>query len=95
MICLRCGICCISHAVIVVVDPEPGPVKGNLAACGGGQRCPHQQGEEAPFTCAVHDRPWFPKSPCGRHKQFELHTDELCRLGNYHLNSVDLPGVRA
>ena len=95
MVCLRCGECCISHMVIVVKDPARGPVEGNLVRKDSGQRCPHLRGEAAPFTCAVHDEPWYPESPCGRHKQMERRADELCRAGNYHLNGVTLPGVRA
>lgn len=95
MRCLRCGVCCTTHMVVIVVDPALGPnEEDNLRALKGGQRCPHLRGEKAPFGCAIHDREWFPETPCGTHGQMERHEDELCRLGNYHLNGVTRPGER-
>lgn len=95
MICLRCGTCCIGHAVVIVVDPEIGPTsESNLAFKDSGERCRHLRGAAPPFSCALHDEPWYPETPCARHGQIERHEDELCRLGNYHLNGRTAPGER-
>ena len=91
MRCLRCGICCTTHMVVIVKDPKLGPVDGNLEGRSGSERCRHLLGSVPPYSCAVHDEEWYPETPCARHGQIERHSDEYCRLGNFHLNGKRIP----
>ena len=89
MICLRCGYCCQKCTVIVVDDPDKGPVDGNLIPAGSGyDQCPHLQGDKpGEYSCAVHDRPWYPGTPCDRHGQIEKSPESPCRMGEYLLKN--------
>lgn len=85
MKCLRCGYCCTRLFAVVVIDPEKGPVEGNLQTIGltgEPERCPHLRGDcPGEYSCAVHDRPWYPDSPCA---QYQSHWPETnCRMGEY------------
>jgi len=70
---------------VIVVDPELGPIEGNLLGLDGSERCPHLRGDAPPFSCAIHDYEWFPDTPCGRHGQIEKSPDDPCRMGDYQL----------
>lgn len=88
MICLRCGICCITHMVVIVDDPALGPVEDNLIGRMGGDRCKHLRGEKpGEMSCAIHDEPWYHETPCAQHGQIELSPDSPCRLGAYALKT--------
>lgn len=81
MRCLRCAHCCFTHSVVIVDDPALGPVEGNLIARGG-DRCQHLRGDTpGQFSCAIHDEPWYPETPCAQHGQIEYSPDDPCRLG--------------
>lgn len=97
MRCLRCGHCCLSYMVVIVVDPDIGPeTEENLRAINlAEERCPHLVGDGPPYTCAVHELPWFKQTPCATHGQIERYDDELCRIGNYVLNGIKTPGMRS
>jgi hypothetical protein len=74
--------------VVIVVDPEVGPVPGNLKAIGfkldQPERCPHLQGDEpGSYSCAIHHYPWFKDTPCGTHGQIEQNPNDPCRIGAY------------
>lgn len=87
MECLRCGHCCKHSWVVIVDDPEKGIVESNLIVLNGqGQACPHLI-EEKPYecSCAVHDKPWYKKTPCFSHSQIERSVKSVCRLGKYIL----------
>lgn len=91
MKCLRCGYCCQNSFVMVVDDPEKGIADGNLKAIGdhGPERCPHLRGNiSGQFSCAVHDRPWYPETPCFSHAQIEG-KDSPCRMGEFQLQRRD------
>jgi len=85
MKCLRCGYCCQNLFVVIAIDPDRGLEEDNLKAIGtrGSERCPHLVGDTpGEFSCAVHDRPWYPETPCASHSQIE-HGDTPCRMGEY------------
>jgi hypothetical protein len=87
MKCLRCGYCCTSLLAVVVDDPEIGITPENLITIGRSgekERCKHLRGE-APgeYSCAVHDRPWYPETPCAA---YQSHWPSVnCRMGDYLL----------
>ena len=87
MKCLRCGHCCTTTLVTIVVDPDIGPADGNLRSISGyEERCPHLFGDEVgKYSCAVHDRPWYHETPCFSHGQVESSKDEACRMGAYQM----------
>jgi hypothetical protein len=91
MICLRCGHCCVAYMVVVVDDPENGPVPGNVVGHEGNCRCKHLVGDEpGQLSCAVHGRPWYAETPCASHGQIEQSPEDPCRMGEYVLAHPDL-----
>lgn len=85
MKCYKCGYCCTNYLVTIVVDPERGPVKGNLKAIDClREKCPHLSGERpGHYSCNVHHYPWFKDSPCG---EFNEHKYD-CNMGQYILKN--------
>jgi len=88
MVCLRCGYCCKASFVVIVDDPELGPVEGNLKCLkGDGEPCPHLKGDKpGEFSCEVHDREWYEETPCFAHGQIERSPDDECRMGRFVLD---------
>lgn len=85
MICLRCGYCCVHYDVIIVVDASLGIVDGNLAHKPAGERCPHLVGDTpGSYSCAIHDEPWYPETPCAAFTQIEA-GNTPCRIGAHVL----------
>jgi hypothetical protein len=79
-------------AVIIAADAaradREGVTEDNLQAIGfdGPERCPHLVGDVAGrYSCAVHDRWWYPETPCYQHTQIETHPDAVCRMGEFLL----------
>jgi len=84
MICLRCGYCCVTSAVIL---PTGIPKFSN-------QPCPYLEWEEEKAICKIYGQSFdiehdghtyhytWKETPCGRHSQIE-HTNTLCRMGEY------------
>jgi len=86
MKCLRCGICCKTHMVVIVDDPEKGIEEDNLKARMGNEPCQHLKGDTpGEYSCAIHDFPWYKKTPCYSHGQIERE-DSDCRLGRWILD---------
>lgn len=87
MKCLRCGYCCKHYMVVIVDNPEKGIVEGNLIVSeGNGVPCKHLIGEKpGEYRCAIHDYPWYKKTPCFSHGQIEASVDCVCRLGEHIL----------
>ena len=85
MICLRCGYCCQALHVVIVDDPEKGLKKDNLKAINClKERCQHLRGDKpGEFSCAIHNKKWYKKTPCARHGQIERSEDTPCRMGEY------------
>lgn len=89
MICVRCGFCCTTYMVVIIDDPSLGPVENNLRGIGfnGPERCPHLVGDEpGSYSCAVHDQPWYPETPCASYGQIEHSEDKPCRIGTHILS---------
>jgi hypothetical protein len=81
MKCLRCGYCCKSYFVVIVKDPDKGIVESNLTVHEGKGPCPHLRGSKpGEYSCVVHGRPWYKKTPCFDHTQVEK-GNQLCRIG--------------
>ncbi len=90
MKCLRCGWCCKHLAVIIVDDPDIGPVDESnlLVRPGNGTPCQHLTGDRpGECACAVHEREWYEETPCFAHTQIENSLDDPCRMGEYLLKS--------
>lgn len=84
MKCLRCGYCCLRCCVVIVDDPDEGPVRSNLKWRDGKERCQHLRGDKAgEYSCAIHDKPWYKETPCFAHGQIEQSPDDECRMGAY------------
>lgn len=87
MICLRCGYCCTNYSVVIVKDPQKGLREDNLTSIGfnGPERCPHLIGvKPGDFSCAIHQKRWYSKTPCKSHGQIEQ-TNSPCRMGEFVL----------
>jgi len=86
MICLRCGHCCKFYSVAIVKNPDLGITEENIVMhLGDGTPCPHLRGDKpGEYSCAIHDQPWYPETPCARHAQVGSPQAE-CRMGKYVL----------
>ena len=88
MKCIRCGYCCQNSWVVIVDDPAKGPVEGNFKVVGqnGSERCQHLRGDKpGKFSCAIHTKKWYKKTPCFAHGQIEQSKNDVCRMGKYLL----------
>jgi len=88
MICLRCGHCCINYMVAIVDDPDKGISDDNIICHSGeGTPCKHLEGNKpGKYSCQIHDKEWYKKTPCFRHGQIERGNTE-CRLGRFIINN--------
>lgn len=85
MKCLRSGHCCIHLDVMIVDDPERDPVENNVIHKPSGEQCKHLEGDTpGQYFCAVHEKEWFPDSPCGQYDQMGPPNAD-CRVGVYTL----------
>jgi hypothetical protein len=70
--------------VVIVDDPDRGIEPDNLKPVGfkGPERCQHLRGDQpGEYSCAVHDREWYPETPCA---QYQSHWPERqCPMGRY------------
>jgi hypothetical protein len=73
--------------VVIVKDPEKGIAEDNLTVnMGEGIPCPHLLGKgPGEHACAVHDRSWYPETPCFEFGQAEADPNDPCRIGEYLL----------
>jgi hypothetical protein len=91
MICLRCGYCCEHLAVAIVDNPDLPATEDNIIwHPGNGTPCKHIEGTAPPYTCAVHNKTWYPETPCYRHTQIETHKNTPCRMGVYQLKKLNI-----
>lgn len=75
--------------VMIVDDPDIGLVRENIVVKRTGERCRHLRGDKpGEFSCAVHDRKWYKKSPCFSHGQIERSPDDVCRTGEWMLKKI-------
>ena len=97
MICLRCGYCCVQYDVIIVDDPNVGlqDSEVNLKHKPNGERCQHLTGDKCgEYACAIHDRPWYKKTPCYEYGQIERSPDTPCRMGAHLLKREKMKNER-
>ena len=90
MICLRCGYCCHVSTVVIVDDPDKGIHEDNLIAVNLLEEgsCKHLRGDTpGQFSCAIHDKSWYSRTPCFEHGQIESNPDCECRMGRYILDN--------
>lgn len=82
MKCLRCGYCCISYNVVILIDPDKGMEEGNVRLKPTGERCMHLRGDTSgQYSCAIHDHPIYKETPCFDFGQIEYSPDDPCRIG--------------
>jgi len=73
--------------VVIVNDPERGPVEGNLICHEGKGPCKHLTGNKpGKYSCSIHNKSWYKKTPCFSHGQIERSIEDECRMGRYILN---------
>jgi len=88
MICLRCGYCCHKHMVMIVDDPTKGLSEDNIIDHIGDGPCKHLEGSKpGEYSCKVHSKSWYKKTPCFSHGQIESSPDNECRMGRYILDN--------
>lgn len=62
-----------------------------------GVRCPHLQFEGETASCAVHDEPWYEKTPCFVYQNSDIDPDyfgkgdQPCKMGPYIKKQHSLP----
>ena len=93
MICLRCGYCCHQYLVMIVDDPEKGLSEDNIIAHEGNGPCKHLEGNTpGEYSCKVHNKSWYKKTPCYSHGQIERSPTDECRMGRYIIdNKLPIP----
>ncbi len=85
MKCKRCGRCCIAYDVMIVDDPKQGYRLSNFKYKPAGEECQHLVGDKpGEYSCGVHDKSWYKKTPCYDFTQIE-HCNAECRIGVYTL----------
>lgn len=77
--CVRCGYCCHTLHVAIVVEPARGIVEGNLSIHSGEGPCRHLL-EDAPgkYKCSIHNESWYQDTPCAAYTQVG---GGVCRTG--------------
>ena len=87
MVCRRCSYCCHRYIVVIVDDPKKGIKEDNLICHeGNGTPCKHLIGNKpGEYSCAIHDKKWYKKTPCFAHGQIEHSPNDVCRMGEYIL----------
>jgi hypothetical protein len=71
--------------VVIVDDPAKGIREDNLVCHEGNGPCKHLQGiKPGEYSCALHDKKWYKKTPCYAHSQIERGNTN-CRMGEYVL----------
>ena len=93
MKCLRCGYCCLYLWIIVIKDPTKPISEDNCQEVDArqGKPCPHLRGNKpGEYSCVIHNFHRYKKTPCFSHGQIERSKKDLCRMGNYIINSRPL-----
>lgn len=95
MKCLRCGYCCKNCLVVIVDDPEKGIESDNLKVhMGHNESCQHLVGNTpGEYSCVIHSKPWYKKTPCFFHGQIEQDVHDVCRMGEYILKNLQKVAV--
>jgi hypothetical protein len=86
MKCLRCGYCCLTMLIPIIIDPNKGFKENNVDLLDGTKHCPHLKGDKpGNYSCNIHHYKWFKDTPCGQYTQIES-SNSNCRTGNYKLS---------
>lgn len=98
MVCLRCGYCCI-NSMVVIIKPEYVEVadlknEEHFMVKMDGIECPHLSWNDRQAICALHNYPWYKKTPCYSHGQIEESKDCDCRMGRYLLDRGENVRIR-
>ena len=84
MICLRCGYCCHKFMVMIVDDPSKGIAHENIICHEGNGPCKHLEGNSpGNYSCKIHSKRWYKKTPCYTHGQIESSPLSECRMGRF------------
>lgn len=88
MKCLRCGYCCKAPMMIIIIDdPDIGIQEDNIILMEDAS-CKYLIGDgPGMYFCAVHDKKWYPETPCYTHSQIE-HANTNCRMGAYIIETL-------
>lgn len=96
MVCLRCGLCCITHMVVII---KPEVVKEKLKITSltehdfivkeSGVPCPFLIWKEGKAFCTIHHYKWYKKLPCYSHGQIECSPEDPCRMGKYYRDNPE------
>lgn len=81
MKCLRCGYCCIHYDVIIVKPGYKRITKNSLIHKPSGQWCPHLVFTDDKASCAIHEMPFYKRTPCFDFTQIEESLECECRIG--------------
>ena len=94
MICVHCGLCCYDYMVVIVAPShidfdgknanDIGEEDGFIAKHSN-TPCPHLEWEGDYSRCAIHDKPWYPSTPCFQFGQIESDPKCVCRIGEWIL----------
>ncbi len=93
MICQRSGHCCVEMFVVI----RDG---GQLRLKPAGVPCPHLSFDGPTAFCAVHDEPWYKKSPCYFYGNPDIDPDHAgmpkkpCMVGKYIQKQGGLVALR-
>ena len=74
MICQRCGNCCLTMFVVI-------RDRDTLILNPADVLCPSVTWEVTKATCAVHEEPWYNKSPCYVYGNHLVDPDFACKAG--------------
>ncbi len=78
--------------VVIVDNPDKGIRKDNLKFHEGKGRCQHLLGNKVgEYSCAIHNKKWYKKTPCYQHGQIERNKNDHCRMGEYLLKKTKQP----
>jgi hypothetical protein len=93
VICVHCGLCCYDFPVAIVA-PKYIDFKGEDAndlpeeafiIKQGNTPCEYLYWEDDFSRCAVHNKPWYPSTPCFDFSQIESSPNNICRYGEWIL----------
>jgi len=75
--------------VVIVDDPDKGISDDNIIYHpGDGTPCKYLEGDEiGKYSCRIHDKEWYKKTPCFSHGQLEKGNTE-CRMGRFIINNL-------
>lgn len=91
VICIHCGACCYDFPVVIIqnkfkdlkVEDANDLPQEAFVIKSGNTPCPYLKWDEDKSRCEVHNKPWYPSTPCFDFGQVESDSNTICRLGEY------------